>query len=803
MTAILSHLRAEARRRWRAWMAVVVLISVVSGLVLGALAGARRTQTAYERLVEHTEAWDVLVNPDEGAGSALDPEEVAALPQVAELGTVDGVGAVLVHDGEPTLGAGPMSLAAGDERVLVDFARPHVVDGRLFDPRDPTHVMVDEVVADHYGIRAGDHIEIATGTIEELIEWEVAGAEGPPPLTSRDAVVTGVGVAHDGVVEDEAFAYGHVYLSHAFAEAYDLEPFFYGIAIRLAPGATAAELRDALGAMAPDEAIELKTAAAVRDTVARGTMPHTVAVLLFAAVVGVAGLVVAAQATSRQLQPLRSDAGALAAMGVDRRQLRRAGLLRAVLLVVPGVVLGTAVAVAMSPLFPLGVAERAEVDPGVDVDVAVLAPGAALIASSLLLWTFGAMRHLGRLASDRPPAAGVGVAERLATAVSSPIVTTGLRAALGPSRSGRAGPVRAALAGLSLAVAAVAATVTFGANLDHLVRTPSAYGWAWDAHVSLPSAGWETPAEELVERAAATPEFTAWSVLTVDQVELEGVRVPAVGIEYGEGGAGPTILDGRRPEAEDEVLLGGRTMDLLGVGIGDRVRADGGASFEVVGQAVFAGLGTYPGADRTELGKGALFTRDGLAAVGEGFGFSSLVIDAPDPAALDAGLDRMLADQEAAVGAEEIEVHTSPALPADVQSLSQVRATPPLIAGVLAVLGGAAFAFVLVSGVRSRRREIAVLKTLGFRSRDVAGTVAWQATATALVAGAVGLLLGTLAGRTAWTVLADALGVGDDVRIPASLALVLLGVVVGANVLAVVPGLVAARTRPAPMLRAE
>lgn len=803
MPSLLAHLRAEARRRWAAWLAVVVLVGVVGGLVLGAAAGARRTHTAYERLVADTEAWDVLVNPNEGAESALDPAEVAALPEVAELGRVDGIGAVLVHEEAPALGSGPLVLAAADDGVLVDFARLGMQSGTPFDPTDPTHVMVDDLVAERYGIDAGDRLQIATARLEELIEWEMAGGEGEPPMTPRDVVVTGVGTAHDGIVDDEAFAYGTIYLSHAFAERYELEPFFYGMAIRLAPGASVAELRGSIQAMAPDEAFEFKTEAAVADTVARGTMPHTIALLLFAIVVGAAGLVVAGQALSRQLLVLQADRPALAAMGLDRRQLRRAAVLRAALLVSAGSVLALAVAVALSPLFPLGVAERAEIDPGVDVDLMVLIPGVGLFAGTLLLWCAVRARAVAGWRPGMTRASGrTGRGERLATSLSNPIASTGLRAALAGGATRRTGSAGAALGGLSLAVAAVAATVTFGANIDRLVSTPNEYGWSWDAMVTLPSEEWDTPGEEIVRRFDARPEITGWSVMTLDQTTLDGERIPAVGIESGRGDVGLEIIDGRSPAGDDEVALGGRTMELLDVGIGDQVRA-GPRSLEVVGQAVFPGVGTYPGADRTELGKGALLTRSAIEELGEGFGFENLILDATDDAGLTVALDAVLADQQAALENEQIEVHSDPALPADVLSLREVRSTPLVIAGVLALLGGAAFAVVLVSGVRARRREIAVLKTFGFRSRDVTGTVAWQATVTAVLAAVLGIGLGTALGRMAWSVLADVLGVSGDASVPLSLVAVFAGVVVAANLLAVGPGLVAARTRPAPMLRAE
>jgi hypothetical protein len=804
MVAALAHLRAEVRRRWPVWVAVVVVIGLSGGLAIGALAGARRTHTAFDRMVEDTQAWDVLVNPNDGSESALRLEDVAGMPEVVEAGVLNGVGAVLVHEGELTFGAGPLVLAAGDRRVLVDHSRPRVVAGSLYDPTDATHVMLDDVVAERYGIAAGDSVEVAVARLEELYEWELAGGEGPPPLTPRPATVTGVVIPHDGIVQDEAFASGHAYLTPAFAEAHGLEPFFFGIAVRLDAGADVAGFRRDVQALVPDEAVEFKTGAAVRDTVARGTMPHTIALVLFAAVVGTAGLVVAGQATTRQLAQLRTDAPTLAAMGLARPQLRRAGVARALVLVGAGSVLALLVAVALSPLFPVGVADRAEIRPGLDVDLAVLLPGVALFALVLLAWSTVAARRIGSPAPRQPAVAGSGRLERIATSLSNPVATTGLRASLAPGPSGRAAESRGALAGLSLAVAALAATVTLGAGIDHLVSTPSAYGWAWDAHLALPGEEWETPPEEIIARVEASPEVTGWSVLTMDQVVLDDERIPAVGVDYRTGQVGPTILRGRAPAGPDEVVLGGRTMDLLGVGLGDTVRAGAGARpMEVVGQAVFAGLGTYPGADRTELGKGALFTRASLDDVGEGFGFESIVIDAVDAAALDLVLSRVVGDPQGAMDGQEIEVLRSPAQPADVLSLARVRSTPLVIAGVLAVLGGVAFAFVLVSGVRSRRREIALLKTFGFRRRDIVGTVAWQATATAVVACAVGIPLGIVAGRFGWSVLADELGVGADGRVPLRLLALAVGVVLAANCLAVVPGVLASRTRAAAMLRAE
>ena len=43
--------RAELRHRWRSWLAIAILISVVGGLVLAAAAAGRRTEAAFPQFV--------------------------------------------------------------------------------------------------------------------------------------------------------------------------------------------------------------------------------------------------------------------------------------------------------------------------------------------------------------------------------------------------------------------------------------------------------------------------------------------------------------------------------------------------------------------------------------------------------------------------------------------------------------------------------------------------------------------------------------------------------------------------------
>ena len=110
----------------------------------------------------------------------------------------------------------------------------------------------------------------------------------------------------------------------------------------------------------------------------------------------------------------------------------------------------------------------------------------------------------------------------------------------------------------------------------------------------------------------------------------------------------------------------------------------------------------------------------------------------------------------------------------------------------------------VLSLVRRRRRELALLKTVGMTRGQVRAVVAWQTTLTLLIAVLIGGPLGIVGGRLAWHAFAGSLGVVPLVEVPL-LAVVggLAVLVVAGNVLATLPAAVAARTRPGVGLRTE
>jgi hypothetical protein len=121
----------------------------------------------------------------------------------------------------------------------------------------------------------------------------------------------------------------------------------------------------------------------------------------------------------------------------------------------------------------------------------------------------------------------------------------------------------------------------------------------------------------------------------------------------------------------------------------------------------------------------------------------------------------------------------------------------PLIVGcVLAIFGVATLLHLLVVSVVRRRREMGLLKALGFVSVQVGATVLWQATTVALVGIVIGVPLGIVVGRVVWNAFATNLGAVPIAIVPGlTIAVLAIAVIVVANALALIPAVTSARRR--------
>lgn len=818
MRAISVRLGSELRAGWRAWTVLGLLIGLFGGGVIAAAAGARRTETAYPRLLEASGSSDALVGAL-STGLKGYYREVARLPQVAEASVVAGLPLFpRLPSGEPgNLNGNALAPVAGGFGRSLD--RPKLLAGRLPEPERPREALINEVVAARYRLQVGSRFEMVA------VHFNPAGTDVKPErLVPLTVTVVGVGRLAREVVptakldsEDQILMTSATY--REYAEGHPLN--FDGAVVRLRKGADVAAFRTAAERLASSRADEVGGSVLFADNrdrdrrVERAIHPQAVALVLFAAFAGLAGFLVLGQALSRQLSEDATEAPVLRALGLTRPQLVGLALGRTAIVAGVGALLAAAVAVLLSPVFPIGAARRAEVHEGIEVNLAILGAGTVAIIVLFLLRAAWPAWRLAAVPAGVPGTAEVAepgspslVARALQSAAVSPSAAIGVRMALDPGRGRSALPVRTTLAGAVVGLAAVATTVTFAANLDRLVTSPHMYGRNWDGTIDGSFGAIDRTKAEGILRS--TPSVTGWSGGYYGEATIGGRAVTAVGLE---GDVTPTMVEGRGPRAVDEAVLGTSTLEHAGRRVGDRVAVVIGnetRSMRIVGRAVFPALGrgSFP---QTGLGEGLLTTADALqpppdpSVPGLYYNFFLVNLRQRTSPAVEAALGRRLrslcpTDQDCGF----LGRRSTAERPAEIATLDRIRWTPVVLAGMLGGLAVATVGHTLVTAIRRRRRDLAVLKTMGFQRRQVSAAVAWQATTFASVAAVIGLPLGLALGRVMWLALARQLGIVPDVATPV-VGVLLAGpaTVLIANVIALVPGWLAGRVPPAVVLRTE
>ena len=838
MTSIWLLLRVDARRRWRALLSLTLLLGVVGGVVLTAATGARRTDTAYPRLLTWANAAQVDLIPE---GTGMTPAGTASsgfyadlrkLPQIATMDTgalyemvVPGSASSVPGDNQ---GIPVQAWASPDGTMGVTADRVKVLSGALFNPAAPGQAMVDQRLAALEHLKPGGTLRL-TGVIN--------GGDGVPaprrdlPLTFT---VTAI-VAFDTAIVPSG-QYGTeptVLLSAPFTR---IAPagLSYGdqAAVRLRPGAKMAAFLGAANGLAQRYAKATGgqlNVVSLDDQVAatnRAIRPEAIALGAFAGLAGLIALAVLGQLLSRQLAMDAVEYPVLRAVGATRLPLLALSLARLAVVTVGGAVIAVAIAVAASPLMPIGPARLAEPAPGPEVNLALLAAGAAVIAlAPLAALVPAAWRSAGQaggpLGVAEPGQAGAPArSSRLGAALGhagSLTGSVGVRMAFEPGRGRTAVPVRSALTGSAIATAALAAAAVFGASLITLVATPHAYGQNWDQVVDL---GFGNVPGALGAEIAAKVPVAQYAAGSYGQLTVNHQSVAAIGLDPLRGGGYLTVLAGRAPRSPGEIALGAATMRSLNVRLGDSVAVDvhlvtGGNdtshAMRVVGEVVLPAFsrGTFA---PTGLGTGAVVTNAVVSAPGDTntgctgkqtcYNFF-LLRYRPGADVTAAGQDIMtaLTASGCPVGSCTAKVDERPD---GIKSYASIRDTPFLLGGLLAVLAVGTLAHVLLTSVRRRGRDLALLKTLGFTRRQLAATVAWQST-TAVAAGAlVGVPFGIALGRYLWDLFARQISVAPEPSVPVgTVTLVVLGALAAANLVAALPGRAAARTPAAALLRAE
>jgi hypothetical protein len=142
--------------------------------------------------------------------------------------------------------------------------------------------------------------------------------------------------------------------------------------------------------------------------------------------------------------------------------------------------------------------------------------------------------------------------------------------------------------------------------------------------------------------------------------------------------------------------------------------------------------------------------------------------------------------------------------PAQIIDYGSLGATPVILGAALALGAVIAMGLTLITSVRRRRRDLALLKVLGFTRRQVAAAISWQSSVATAIGTVIGVPLGVVLGRFLWDLFADEIYAVPSPTVPiVSVLLIVAGAMVLANVVAAIPGRVAAKTSTALLLRAE
>ena len=834
--------RTTLHKRWTGYVTVVLLMALVGGLAMGAIAGARRTQSAFPTYLAATNSSDLrlqtyVITNENGFGGGSLTQKLEHLPQVTAVASAP---TLLVTPVGPN--GRPLASAVNNDDISAVGSvggeyfsqdRVTVAQGRMANPRSSAEIVTTAEAAKLSGWHVGEIIPFGALTVAQI---EAGANPNTAELALRfSAKLVGLVVFANQVVDDDVDRFPTlVLMTPALTRRLSASAAYASYGLRLEHGSSdvAAVEREIIQLLPRGSIYTFHVTAVTEAQVERASKPEAIALGVFGAIAALVTLLIAGLAIGRGLWADGEDIDVLRALGADPATLTWGATLGLLGAVVLGALLAVGVGVGLSPLAPIGPASQVDPAPGIAFDWTVLAAGFGVLVAGLGTFTlaFAYRRAAWRRLGKRPEPLERGsivVNSAARTGLPAPAVA-GLRFSLERGHGRSAVPVRSALIGAVVAVMVVVATITFGSGLSTLVSHPSLYGWNWSYAINSPG-GSDVPPKALAS-LDHDHDVADWTGYNFADVQMDGQTVPVL-LGQPNAAVGPPILSGHGLEANDQIVLGPATLAALHTKIGGTVEVSYGTPQDapvyvpptpmvVAGTATMPAIGTS-GALHPSMGTGALIPtgieparfqrvltnpdpnlngpaivvvrlRNGVPAA---IGLASLqrVADAADRV--------MAADPE---GAGDTYSVLGVQRPAEIVNYQSTGDTPAILAGGLAAGAVVALAITLAASVRRRRRDLALLKTIGFTRRQLAVTVAWQASVAAVTGIVVGVPVGIGLGRWLWDLFAREIYAVPEPSVPVlEVVVVALAALVLANLVAAIPGRMAARTPTALVLRAE
>ena len=829
-------------RRWGGYLAVVLLIGLIGGIAMASVAAARRTQSSYPAFLASTNPSDLTMSfygTGSGVAGASLTAEIARLPDVRHVDSMLAPTVVpLTLNGAPRLSTANVVVSVGSiDGMTLDQDRLAVIEGRRADPNRADQIMMTSGAAKLLNVHVGQVVPLGFYTEAQMSQPGFGTPRVAPRLLVRARLVGIVTLNNEVLQDDLDQAFGFTFLTPAFvreAEAVSptpITPVLYGLKLDHGDRGVAKVEQDLVGLVPPGFTDQFHVTSSVVEQMELSLKPESVALGAFGTIAALVCLTLGLQAISRQLRSEDEDRAVLRALGAGPAVTVADGLIGVLAAVVLGSLLAGAVAIGLSPLGPIGPVRPVYPDPGIAADWTVLGAGLAVLVVGLgtaaVALSYRRAPHLaarGEQGTARPSRVSRG-AETAALPVAGVV---GVRFALEPGRGRTAVPVRSALFGMVLAVAMVVATLTFASSLNTLVSHPPLYGWNW-SYALYPTNQVPPQALKLLDH---DPLVAGWAGVDYNDAQIDGQVVPII-LGRPDAEVSPPILSGHGLDGNDQIVLGAATLSALHKHVGDTVTI----SYETAKDApeyipptklLIVGTATFPAvgydsfvAEHTSMGTGALAStaieppafqrslqnpdpnlngpelvfvrlRPGVSATAGRADMQRIALAA----------NRVFAADPRATG-NDVSV-LSVLRPAQIVNYRSIGSTPVILAAGLAAGAIVALGLTLAVSVRRRRRDLALLKTLGFTHRQLAAAVACQATVVAAIGIILGIPLGILVGGQLWTLFARNINAVPDPAVPVLwVVLVAIGALVFANLDAALPGLDAARTPAALALRAE
>jgi ABC-type antimicrobial peptide transport system permease subunit len=815
--------RATFRRRRGGLLSVVLLTGLLGGLSMGAIEAARTTESSPLDLAvsTRTPGLFVLDNYASATSSAYNPKllkTIAHLPHVVKVESEAGINAGPVGKNDEPLPASEGVGANGSvDGLNFNEDRIIVTQGRMANPKAADEFVLDSGTARLFGLHLGEWVTIGWATnANTSFNFKVPRTQqikmklvGVGAIDLND-LFQDQGGASSGGVELFTPAFTRKLLvccSNDMLSGITLQG---GLQSRYYP-AVESELRAVLPKGVPFTYVQATDVLARAE---RTLKPESIALGVFGGIAGLAALLIAGQVIGRRIRLNTDELDVLRALGADPKMTIGDGLIGTLGAILAGTLLAGLVAVGLSPLGPLGPIGPV-VPLALRVDWSVVGLGMAVLAVVLgtlaVVVAFRAAPHRVVTRLERERASSVA---RVATSSGlPPAAVTGIRFALEPGVGRNAVPVRSAILGAVLAVVVVIGTITFGSSLNTLVSHPALYGWNWSADIDGGGGLGDIPGHNVARLLNADPLVGAWTGVYYSTLQIDGMNVPVMGGSP-QASVGPPLLSGHAFDGVNQVVLGASTLAQLHKHVGDTVKVGApGTAFttlRIVGTATLPSIGVV-GSSHLEMGSGALLSYTLIPPKARN------VFEVPQ-----SGPNAILvrfkkgANQTAGFKSLQSIVRKNPQIkgdggsvlsvqrPAEILNYRTLGTTPTLLGVALAAGAVIALGLTLVSSVRRRRTDLALLKSLGFTRRQLASAIAWQASVAVGIGCVIGIPLGLALGRFLWDLFVRQINAVPDPTIPTvSVVLIGVGAVILANLVAAVPGRIAANTPTAQLLRSE